>query len=320
MSDWMLWIGFGLIILVMLALDLGVFNRKAHVISFREALITSLIWIGISLAFNAAVFVWMGTESGLEFLTGYLIEKALSVDNLFVFLVIFSYFHVDPKLQHKVLFYGIFGALVMRGLLIAIGATLIEHFEWIIYIFGAFLIYTAVKLARQKEEGIHPDKNPVVNLFRQLIPVSRDFHGGKFFTHSDSKWMATPLLIILLIMETTDLVFALDSIPAIFAVTTNPFIVFTSNVFAVLGLRALYFLLAGMLGMFRYLKVGLSFVLGFVGSKMIVTAFDVEIPILVSLLVIAGILAVAILASLLAAKREGKLAIMALDESSSDQA
>ncbi len=310
MTDWLLSGGFAVIILVMLALDLGVFNRKEHVIGFREALITSLVWIGVSLAFNAAIFVWRGSESGLEFLTGYLIEKALSVDNLFVFLVIFSYFHVARELQHKVLFWGIFGALVMRGLLIAIGAALIENFEWLIYIFGAFLIYTAVKLARQDDDGVHPEKNPVVNLFRRLMPVTTDFHGSKFLVRIDGKRLATPLLIVLLVVETTDLVFALDSIPAIFAVTTEPFIVFTSNVFAILGLRALYFLLAGMLGMFRYLKIGLSFVLSFVGSKMIVTAFDIEIPIVISLLVIAVILAVAISASLLAAKRENRLPVV----------
>ena len=315
MTNWMLWIGFAFIVLVMLALDLGVFNRKAHIISFREALLTSLAWIGISLAFNAAVFYWQGSQSGLEFLTGYLIEKALSVDNLFVFLVIFSYFHVAPELQHKVLFWGIFGALLMRGLLIAVGTVLIDTFEWIIYVFGAFLIYTAIKLARQDDEGVHPEKNPIVNLFRRIVPVSADYHGEKFTLRIGGRLIATPLLIVLLIVETTDLIFALDSIPAIFAVTTNPFIVFTSNVFAILGLRALYFLLAGMLATFRYLKIGLSFVLGFVGSKMVITAFEIEIPILISLLVIAGILGVSIGASLVAVRRE-RLAETAGDEES----
>ncbi len=307
MNEWLLWGGFAAIILVMLALDLGVFNRTAHVIHFKEALLTSLLWISISLAFNAGIFFWLGTDKGLEFLTGYLIEKALSVDNLFVFLVIFAYFHVAAKLQHRVLFWGIFGALVMRGLLIAIGTALIETFEWIIYIFGAFLIYTAYRLATQDESGVHPEKNPVVNLFRKFLRVSPDYHEGKFFQRVGGMLMATPLFIVLLVVETTDLVFALDSIPAIFAVTTDPFIVFTSNVFAILGLRALYFLLVGMMGMFRYLKLGLSFVLGFVGSKMIVTAFDLEIPILISLLVIAGILTISVVASLMSAKREGKL-------------
>lgn len=320
MNEWLLWGGFTLIIVVMLALDLGVFNRNAHTIHFKEALLTSLIWIAVSLAFNAVVFMWLGSQRGLEFLTGYLIEKALSVDNLFVFLVIFGYFHVAPALQHRVLFWGIFGALVMRGALIAVGAALIHQFEWIIYVFGAFLIYTAIKLARQNDEGIHPERNPVVNLFRKIMRVTPDYHGGKFFTRVGGALMATPLLIVLLVVETTDLVFALDSIPAIFAVTTDAFIVFTSNVFAILGLRALYFLLAGMLGMFRYLKLGLSFVLGFVGSKMMVSALDVEIPILVSLAVIAGILTVSVAASLVAAKREGKLAVVDVEDVSPESA
>lgn len=220
----------------MLALDLGVFNRKAHTIKPREALWTSLLWIAVSLAFNAAIFYMQGSEKGLEFLTGYLIEKSLSVDNIFVFVVIFSYFHTADELQHKVLFWGILGALIMRGILIAVGSALIHEFEWIIYIFGAFLIYTAFKLATQNESGVHPEKNPVVNLFRKIIPVSQKYEGAKFFTRAKGKLIATPLFIVLLIVETTDLIFALDSIPAIFAITTDPFIVFTSNVFAILGL------------------------------------------------------------------------------------
>ena len=306
MNSLVYWIGFAAVIIIMLALDLGVFNRKAHTIKPKEALLTSLLWIGISLAFNAFVFYTQGSEKGLEFLAGYLIEKSLSVDNIFVFVVIFSYFDTASKLQHKVLFWGIIGALVMRGILIAVGSALIHQFEWIVYIFGAFLIYTAFKLAMQSETGVHPEQNPVVNLFRRVMPVAKDYDGSNFFTRVNGKLMATPLIIVLIIVETTDLVFALDSIPAIFAVTTDPFIVYTSNVFAILGLRALYFLLAGAIGSFRYLKIGLSLVLGFVGIKMIIAAIDIEIPIAISLGVIALILTVSIVASIIVNRRDEK--------------
>lgn len=299
------WIGFAVVITIMLALDLGVFNRKAHAIKPKEALITSLIWIGVSLTFNAFVFYFQGHDKGFEFLAGYLIEKSLSVDNIFVFVVVFSFFNTPGHLQHKVLFWGIIGALVLRGLLIGVGAALIHQFEWIVYVFGAFLIITAIKLATQKEDSeVEPDKNPMVKLFRKLMPVTPDYVGGNFFTRINGVLMATPLMIVLIVIETTDLVFALDSIPAIFAVTLDPFIVYTSNVFAILGLRALYFLLAGAMGEFRYLKVGLSLVLGFVGVKMIIAAFDVKIPIVISLSVIALILVGSIVASLIASKRE----------------
>jgi tellurite resistance protein TerC len=235
-----------------------------------------------------------------------LIEKSLSVDNIFVFVVIFSYFHTPAELQHKVLFWGIIGALVMRGILIAVGTILIHEFEWIVYVFGAFLVYTAFKLASQDESGLHPEKNPVVNLFRKIMPVTKEYAGAKFLARVSGKLVATPLVIVLIVVETTDLVFALDSIPAIFAVTTDPFIVYTSNVFAILGLRALYFLLAGLMGMFRFLKIGLSLVLGFVGVKMIISALDIKIPIAVSLGVIAVILTASIVASLLANRRDAR--------------
>jgi tellurite resistance protein TerC len=305
------WIGFAVVIIVMLALDLGVFNRKAHAIKPKEAFWTSVLWIGVSLSFNAAIFYFQGAEKGFEFLAGYLIEKSLSVDNIFVFVVVFTYFHTSKHLQHKVLFWGILGALVMRGLLIGLGSALIHQFEWIVYIFGAFLIYTAIKLATQKEESeVNPDNNPVVKLFRKVMPVTQDYEGASFFIHAGGALMATPLMIVLIVIETTDLVFALDSIPAIFAVTTDPFIVYTSNVFAILGLRALYFLLAGAMGEFRYLKTGLSLVLGFVGVKMIIAAFDIKIPILLSLGVIALILVGSIVASVIASKREEQLAAL----------
>ncbi len=306
MNEFLYWAGFATIITIMLALDLGVFNRKAHTIKPKEALLTSLLWIAVALTFNAAIFYMQGSDKGLEFLTGYLIEKSLSVDNIFVFVVIFSYFHTSGELQHKVLFWGILGALIMRGILIAVGSALIHEFEWIIYIFGAFLIYTAVKLATQNESGMHPEKNPVVNLFRKIMPVTQEYEGAKFFTRVSGKLVATPLFIVLLVVETTDLIFALDSIPAIFAITTDPFIVYTSNVFALLGLRALYFLLAGAIGTFRYLKIGLSLVLGFVGVKMIIAALDIKIPIAISLGVIAVILTVSIVASLFANRRDAK--------------
>jgi len=302
--DVLLWLAFGGLITVLLCLDLFVLNRNPHEIKTKEALWTSLFWIGISLAFNAFVIYERGLEKGLEFFTGYLIEKALSVDNIFVFVVIFAYFQVPAKYQHRVLFLGILGALILRGTLIALGAALIHQFEWVVYIFGAFLIFTAYKLATQEETGVHPERNPIVNVFRRVMPVTKEFEGAKFFTRHAGVLKATPLFIVLLVVETTDVIFALDSIPAIFAITTDPYIVFTSNVFAILGLRALYFLLAGVLGSFRYLKTGLSFVLGFVGVKMLVGAVGIDIPIVVSLAVIAVVLTVAILASILVQRRE----------------
>jgi tellurite resistance protein TerC len=294
-----LWIGFTIFVLAMLALDLGVFHRKAHAVRMREALVWSVVWIGLAFCFNAGVYLWFGHERALEFLTGYLIEKALSVDNLFVFLVLFSYFAVPAPLQHRVLFWGIVGALLMRAGFIMAGAALIQQFHWVIYIFGAFLVFTGIKLLAAREGGdIHPERNLILRLFRKVVPSVPDYQGPRFSIRKAGRRYATPLLMVLVVIEATDIVFAVDSIPAIFAVTTDPFIVFTSNIFAILGLRALYFLLAGMLGKFRYLKVGLGLVLAFVGAKMLL-AGAFHVPIAVSLGVVAGLLGLSVAASLL---------------------
>jgi len=293
-----LWIVFNVFVLGMLALDLGVFHRKAHKVSLREALAWSIVWITLAMVFNLGIYYAWGAEKALEFLTGYVIEKSLSVDNIFVFLVIFSYFSVPAEFQHRVLFWGILGALVMRAIFIGAGAALLAKFHWMIYVFGAFLIFTGVKLLFSGDEKIEPEKNPAVRLLRRFMNVTQEYEGQRFFIRKDGKIWATPLLLVLVVVETTDVIFAVDSIPAIFAITLDPFIVYTSNVFAILGLRALYFLLAGVMDMFRYLKVGLSFVLCFVGVKM--TIIDLyKISIGVSLGVIAMILITAMVASLL---------------------
>ncbi|HEU4751875.1 MAG TPA: TerC family protein, partial [Armatimonadota bacterium] len=260
----LLWAGFGVLVLAMLALDLGVFNRRAHVVRPREALIWSLVWIGLGMGFNLALYLRAGAQPGLEFLTGYLIEKALSVDNIFVFLLIFSYFAVPAELQHRVLFWGVLGAIVLRGLFIFAGAALLHRFHWILFLFGAFLVFTGIRILLQKHESMHPERNPFLRLFRRWVPSVPEYHGQRFFVFQDGRRYATPLLAVLVAVEATDLVFAVDSIPAIFAVTEDPFIVFTSNIFAILGLRSLFFLVAGMVEKFSYLKVGLSGVLVFV--------------------------------------------------------
>jgi tellurite resistance protein TerC len=302
-----LWIGFNVFVLGMLALDLGVFHRKSHAVSTKEALIWSLVWISLSLVFNAVIYLYWdrmmpnssysNSEAGLAFLTGYLIEKALSVDNIFVFILIFSFFSVPAAYQHRVLFWGILGALVMRGMMIFAGVALLKQFHWVIYIFGAFLIFTGIRMAFHRDEEIKPDQNPVVRFFRKLMPVTQTFEDDKFFIRRAGTLMATPLFLVLLIVESTDLVFAVDSIPAIFAVTQEPFIVYTSNIFAILGLRALYFLLANVMDKFQYLKLGLSAVLTFVGVKMVIVDLY-KIPVGISLGIIAGILTVSIIASL----------------------
>ena len=299
----LLWIGFNLFVLAMLAIDLGIFHRKAHEVSFKEAGIWSVIWITLALGFNLIVYFWRGSEIALQFLAGYIIEKSLSVDNIFVFVLIFSYFAVPSIYQHRILFWGILSALVLRGGMIALGATLISSVHWIIYLFGAFLIFTGFKMARHQEMEVHPDANQLVRLLRRFFPVTTEYVGQRFFVRRDGRLWATPLLVVLLLIESTDVVFAVDSIPAIFAVTRDPFIVYTSNVFAILGLRSLYFLLAGSMSRFRYLKLGLSAVLVFVGAKMVLA--DVyKVPIAVSLGVIAAILAVSVIASLLRSRRE----------------
>ena len=293
-----LWVGFNVLILVLIAIDLGVLHKKSHVISVREALIWSMGWVIISLTFNVGVYFWFGYDSALQFLTGYLIEKSLSVDNIFVFAILFSYFKVKPEYQHKVLMWGILGALVMRGALIAIGTALISNFHWVIFVLGAFLVYTGVKMAIQKEISVHPEKNPVVNLAKRFIPMSNDYDGDKFVTRVDGKKLFTPLIVVLIVVEVTDLMFAVDSIPAIFAITTDSFIVYTSNVFAILGLRALYFALSGVLDRFHYLKYGLGLVLSFVGVKMLISEIYV-IPIPVALGTVAAILVISILVSII---------------------
>jgi TerC family integral membrane protein len=292
-----LWVIFNVFVLGILALDLLVLHRKAHAVSLREALAWSCVWVSLALLFDLGVYFSRGGEKALEFLTGYVIEWSLSVDNLFVFLVIFSYFGVPSIYQHRVLFWGILGALVLRAIFIATGTALLTNFHWMIYVFGGFLIFTGIKLLFAGEEKIDPEKNPAVRLVRRFMNVTSDYHGQQFFIRKDGRLWATPLLLVLIVVETTDVIFAVDSIPAIFAITLDPFIVYTSNVFAILGLRALFFLLAGVMDMFRYLKVGLSFVLCFVGIKMVIVDFY-KIPIGISLGVVAGILGISILASI----------------------
>lgn len=298
-----IWAGFLLFVLLMLALDLGVFHRKSHEVKIREALIWSGVWISLALIFNVGVYFLMGKEKAIEFLTGYVIEKSLSVDNLFVFIMVFSYFNVDTRYQHKVLFWGILGALIMRAIFIFAGVALIQQFHWIIYVFGAFLIFTGIKMLVQKEEKMEPEKNPLVRLFKRFFPVTDTMHGDRFFVKINARTVATPLFIVLLIIEFTDLIFAVDSIPAILAISTDTFIIFTSNVFAILGLRALYFALAGIAKLFYYLKYGLSAILVFVGVKMVIAGFF-KIPVMYSLLVIVSILILSVLASVIFPKKQ----------------
>jgi tellurite resistance protein TerC len=311
-----LWIGFNLFVLLMLALDLGVFHRKAHVVSIKEATIWSVVWISLALLFNLGLYFFWGqispaseysnNEAALAFFTGYLIEKSLSVDNIFVFVLIFTFFGVPAAYQHRVLFWGIIGALLMRGTLIAVGAVLLKEFHWIIYVFGAFLIFTGIRMALHRNEEMHLEQNPLIKFVRRIMPVTDTYEGDKFFIRRAGKLIATPLFLVLLLVESTDLVFAVDSIPAIFAVTEDPFIVYTSNVFAILGLRSLYFLLAGVVDKFYYLKLGLSVVLVFVGIKMVMVDLY-KIPVGLSLGVIASILAISVIASLWRAQRLLKL-------------
>lgn len=297
------WAGFVGFLIVMLALDLGVFNRKQHEVHVKEALITSGIWVVLSLLFNGAVFYWMGHEKGLEFLTGYLLEKSLSVDNIFVFILLFTFFDVPKKYQHKVLYWGIIGALIMRAILIFVGTALIAQFSWVILIFGGFLVIAGLKMAFQKEEKVEPNKNPVVKFVKKIVPVTPEYHKDKFFvTLKKGGLFATPLFIVLIVVETTDLIFAFDSIPAILAITNDTFIVFTSNAFAILGLRALYFALSGFMDKFHYLKTGLSIILVFVGIKMLLSNV-LHISTVISLIVILVVLAAAIGASMVRNKR-----------------
>ena len=301
-SIW-LWVGFNIFVLAMLALDLGVFHKKAHVVSLRESLTWTVVWVVLALIFTGGMWHFAGSQKALEFFTGYLIEKSLSVDNLFVFALLFSYFAVPPQFQHKVLFWGILGALIMRAVMIALGAALIAKFAWIIYVFGAFLILTGIKMIVKREEEIHPERNPIVRWFKKLMPVTSDYRGDKFFVRENGILMATPLFVVLLLLEFSDLIFAVDSIPAIFAVTQDTFIVYTSNVFAILGLRSLYFALAGVMDKFHYLKIGLGVVLTFVGVKMLLVHTAWKIDTLIALGVIVLILTASVVLSLLHPKK-----------------
>jgi tellurite resistance protein TerC len=298
------WGGFLLFVFAMMAIDLGVFHKKTHVVSTKEAGIWTAVWISLALLFNAGVYYFLGREPAVNFLTGYLVEYSLSVDNIFVFILLFSYFKVKPEYRHEVLVWGILGALVFRATLIGVGAALIHQFHWIIYIFGAFLIFTGIKMALPGDHDPDPMKNPIVGFFKRHFAVVNEYHGDHFFVKPEGthKWHATPLFLVLLVIETTDIMFALDSIPAIFGITSDPFIVFTSNVFAIMGLRSLYFLLDGVMDMFHYLKYGLTFILCFIGIKMVISGFY-EFPIVASLGVIAGILVISVVASLIRNRR-----------------
>ena len=299
------WIGFHIFIFLMLALDLGVFHKKIHKVPVKEAIIWSIVWISLAILFSICIHLFIYPEPGvgrtkaLEFLTGYVIEYSLSVDNIFVFILIFSYFNVDDRYQHKVLFWGILGALIMRASFIFAGVALINRFHWIVIIFGGFLIFTGIRMLIQKEEPADPERNLIIKFFRKFLPVTNAFHNDRLFIKQNRKLYATPLFLVLVIIETSDLIFAVDSIPAILAISKDTFVVYTSNIFAILGLRSLYFAVAGIMGYFRYLKTGLAFVLTFVGLKMLLAFLNIEIHIVLSLLIIVSILMISILSSLI---------------------
>lgn len=298
------WIGFVVFLALMLAIDLGIFHRKSHTVTFKESLGWTLVWIMLAMMFAAIVYFWKGSEKAIEFITGYVIELSLSVDNLFIFILVFSYFHVPQQYQHKILFWGILGALVMRVIFIFAGVALISKFHWIIYIFGAIIIISGIKMLFQKDKKIEPEKNPLIRFVKKMIPVTHEYHGDSFFIKlKNGAWAATPLFIVLVFIEITDLIFAIDSIPAILAITTDTFIVFTSNAFAILGLRSLYFALAGMLNLFRFLHIGLSLVLIFIGLKMVLSDIY-KVPIEYALLIVLSILLTSISASLILKKKK----------------
>jgi tellurite resistance protein TerC len=291
------WIGFHVFIFLMLALDLGVFHKHTHKVPVKEAVIWTMVWISLALIFNVFVYFEFGKAKALEFLTGYVIEYSLSVDNIFVFILIFTYFAVKDQYQHKILFWGILGALIMRGIFIFAGVALITRFHWIVILFGGFLVFTGIRMLFQKEGEVEPEKNPIVRFFKRYLPVTDTMHGDRLFIKKNHRLHATPLFLVLLIIESSDLIFAVDSIPAILAISHDRFIVYTSNIFAIMGLRSLYFAIAGIMGFFRYLKIGLAFVLTFVGLKMLAAFFKFEIPIALSLIIIITILVLSILAS-----------------------
>ncbi len=299
----MMWIAFAVIMTVMFVLDLFVFNRKSHEIRFREALAWTVVWVGLAMLFNAGVWYFLGSAKALEFFTGYVIEESLSVDNLFVFIMIFSYFKVPRALQPKILKWGIIGALVMRGIFIMVGIGLIERFHWMVYVFGVILIYTGFKMAFGGDEEVHPENNPMVRLVRRFVPITKRARGDRFFIKRRGIWAATPLFLTLVVVESSDVIFAVDSIPAVLAVTHDPFIVYSSNIFAIMGLRSLYYLLAHVMEMFTHLKLGVSVILAFVGAKMLLSNV-VEIPLVLSLGVIIGALTISILASVLLTKKQ----------------
>jgi tellurite resistance protein TerC len=299
----LLWVGFNVFVLGMLALDLGVFHRKSHTVTVREALTWTGVWVTLSLFFNLFIYYYFGEEKAVEFFTGYLIEKSLSVDNIFVIIMIFSYFQVPQEYQHKVLFWGILGALVMRVIFIFSGIELIHRFHWLVYIFGGFLVFTGIRMITSGDDKIEPEKNPIIKLARRMFSVTPTFEGDQFFTKREGKTWVTPLFLVVILIEVTDLIFAVDSIPAILSISEDPFIVYTSNVFAILGLRSLYFALSGIEKYFHYLKFGLSAILIFVGVKMCIVDFY-KIPVSISLIVIVFVLAIAMLASVLFPKKE----------------
>lgn len=302
----MMWLGFAVIMTTIFIIDLGLFSRKSHEIRFREALTWTIVWVSLALAFNAGIYHFMGSTKALEFFTGYIIEESLSVDNLFVFIMIFSYFHVSKVHQPKILKWGILGALVMRGIFILAGIGLIERFHWTVYIFGGILLFTGFKMAFGKEEKIEPEKNLLVRIVRKFVPITKRVRDDRFFIRKKGITAATPLFLALLVVESSDVIFAVDSIPAVLAVTTDPFIVYTSNVFAIMGLRSLYYLLAKVMEMFAYLKLGISFILAFVGVKMLLGGAGYEIPILFSLGVIFGVLTISVIASIFIGRKKGK--------------
>jgi len=298
------WVGFISCVVIFLAVDLGLFHRQAHVVRFKEALAWTTVWCTLALLFAVGLAPLRGKEEALEFLTGYIIELSLSMDNVFVIALIFTYFRVPSQFQHRVLFWGILGALIMRGAMIGLGSVLIVKFHWMLYVFGAFLVFTGIRMLFADEVGVHPEKNLIIRMTRKFFPVASEFDGQKFLTRQHGRWVLTPLALVLLTVETTDLIFAVDSIPAIFAVTQKPFIVFTSNVFAILGLRSLYFVLAGAIDYFRYLKFGLSVVLIFIGGKMLAEIWGYSVATTLSLAIVAGIILISMMASLFLARRE----------------